>query len=258
MKLFCSDSFSAVLLARLFAGATLLVLLGATAACTAPTHTASGDPFVSVDIGNPPPIEGTTTTVKPGSDYDVLGYGRMFGLHWGSDMGRFVYMRKSGDFDISVRMEDVHPQNPSAAKAGLMIRRSLEPTDLFFSQEVDTNEFSYNCDQYCTIWRLKEGGALDIVDLVENDELRYKATGYTSGSCAGMPRPFPLVWLRITRKGNTYTAYKKEVDGDWIKMGENTFDLGSDPYIGMYIAPNEHGLDADNGCEAKFRDLAGF
>lgn len=237
------------------------VVLASALVCSAAEMQGSdkkSDPFASVDIGNPAPMEGTTTVIDPGRDYDVRGYGRMFGLHWGSDMGRFVCLRKSGDFDVSVRVEDIHPVHPSASKAGLMVRKSLEPTDLFFSQEVHTNEFSYNCDQYITIWRMKKGGSIPIVDLKLNDECRYKASGYTAGSCAGQPRPFPLVWVRITRVGNTYTGYRKELDGDWIKMGEHTFDLGENPYVGFYIAPNEHGLDADNGCDVKFRDLAGF
>jgi hypothetical protein len=246
-------------------GPTLAVITGLTvawagyAADSAPKPSdAPGPEFISVDIGNPAPLAGSTTVVRPGRDFDVHGYGTMFGLHVSSDRGRFVYVRKRGDFDLSVQIADVHPDNPSLAKGGLMVRRSLEPTDLFFGQEVSTNEFSYNCDQYVTIYRLKAGGALDPVDLVVNDELRYKPSGYLERSCTDRPRPFPLVWLRLTRVGNTYTGYRKEADGDWIKMGGFTFDLGDNPCVGMYVAPNEHGLGPDNGATVKFRHLQGL
>ena len=91
--------------------------------------------FTSIDIGKPAPKAGITTVVRAGKDYDVKGYGTMFGFHIGSDRGRFVFTRMTGDFDISVQIDSLHPDNPSLSKAGLMVRKSLDPTSLFFGQE---------------------------------------------------------------------------------------------------------------------------
>ena len=41
-------------------------------------------------------------------------------------------------------------------------------------------------------------------------------------------------------------------------MREQALDLGPQPFVGMYVAPNEHGLGPDNGATVKFRNLRGF
>ena len=216
--------------------------------------------FTSIDIGNPAPRAGTTTVVKAGRDYDVKGFGTMFGFHVGSDRGRFVYARLMGDFDISVQIDSLHPDNPSLSKAGLMVRKSLDSGSLFFGQEVSTNEYHYECDRYVSIFRLIEHGSLEpkFEPAVGNDTMGYTPWGYLPDDCSKEPRPFPNVWLRIKKVGRTYTGYRKENNGEWIKMGERALDLGTGPFAGMYVAPNEHGLGPDNGATAKFRNLLGF
>jgi hypothetical protein len=141
-----------------------------------------------------------------------------------------------------------------------MVRKSLDPASLFFGQEVSTNEYHHECDCYVTIFRLTEGGSLEpkFEPAVGNDTMGYTPWGYLSDDCSKEPRPFPNVWLRIKKVGKTYTGYRKENNGDWIKMGERLLDLGEQPFVGMYVAPNEHGLGPDNGAIVKFRDLRGF
>jgi len=216
--------------------------------------------FASVDIGNP--IAGKTTIVKPGKDYDIVGYGTMFGLHVASDMGRFVYVRMKGDFDISVQIESIHPDNPSNSKGGLMVRKDLSPGSIFFSQEVTTNEYTGECDRYTCIYRLKEGGKWD--GRMLNEKFGYATSSCgTIPNCSSIKRPFPKVWLRIRKTGNDYTAYYKDGDQPWKEtsgcgVGKANLDLGEEPFVGMYIGANEHGLGPENGVLVKFRDLQGF
>jgi hypothetical protein len=60
------------------------------------------------------------------------------------------------------------------------------------------------------------------------------------------------------RPATTYTGYREETNAEWIKMGVHTFDLGEEPYVAVYVAPNEHGLGPENGATVKFRNLTGL
>jgi hypothetical protein len=224
---------------------------------------AGGSRFTSVDIGGS--IPGKTTEITPGIDYDIEGYGTMFGNHVKSDLGRLVYTQLTGDFDISVQIEDIHPNKPSHSSGGLMVRKDLDPSAVFFGVHVTTNEYADPCDQYSCLYRLMPGGSLHEPgrDKVGTNGVygapgfKYSAWGYTE-KCNLSPRPFPNVWLRIQRTGNKYNGYFKAGTQAWAKLGETMHELGAQPYVGMYIAANEHGEGPENKATVKFRDLRGF
>ncbi len=212
---------------------------------------------------------GRTTIVAPGRDYDLEGYGLMFGLHQGSDEGRFAFARIKGDFDISVRIEDIHNDEKAFTEAGLMVRRSLHPCDLMLGQSVSSNEYAGEADQYTFMRRTKYAGFLYDATPAHygdngygNETFSYNATGYQTHNLRH-GRPFPHVWLRLVRTGNTYTSYTKENDAAWHRMGEVALDLGGEPLVGLFVSANHHSATGVVGNPAaravvRFRDLTGF
>lgn len=213
--------------------------------------------------------------VTPGKDYDLEGYGLMFGLHVGSDEGSFTYLPVRGDFDVTVRIASIHNDDQAFTEAGLMARKSRHPSDLMVGQSVSTNEYEGDADQYTFMRRTKFGGFLyDAApkDLpggggLGNADFSYQARGYqadNSGKKGGHARPFPDVWLRLKREGNTYTGWRKEgADGEWAQVGTTTVDLGEEPLVGIFISANHHARPNTWGnptsrAFVQFRDLSGF
>jgi hypothetical protein len=210
--------------------------------------------FTSVDIGNPK--AGTTTIIKPGKDYDIKGYGLMVSHHVSEDQGRFVYVRKTGDFDISTQIFDIHTDAPSTGSIGFMIRKDLNPSGMHVVVHANNNELHGETNDYVYMMRRKEG------DIPSNVEGCLIGVGYYKDAeeAIAHPRPYPNVWLRLKKEGTQYTAFVAENNKTaWKKIGQFNIDLGPDPYVGMYISANEHGDKGPlNGCLGKFRDLTGF
>lgn len=225
--------------------------------------------FKSRDVGGLRLLKpGKTTEVAPGKDYDLEGYGLMFGLHVGSDEGRFTYAKMKGDFDVTVRIEDIHSETKAMTEAGLMVRKSLHPCDLMLGMAVTSNEYEGEADQYTFMRRTKFAGFLfdsmpkQYEGGMGNDAFSYNATGYQPKNQNRL-RPFPHVWLRLQREGDVYTAYSKENDAEWRKIGSVTLDLGEEPLVGMFVTANHHSKSAyvgnpASGSFVKFRDLTGF
>jgi len=226
----------------------------------------------SFDFGNIK--KGKITELKPGSDYDVEGCGRMFGQHMASDEGRFVYARMEGNFDVSVQMAELFNPDRNMVAAGLMVRKDFNSDGLFTSVAVAGNDYVGDVDQYVMPFRMMRYGSIDSDTRKVNDgyygrgahgneTLSYFSKLYVVKNQM-RPRPFPDVWVRLNRTGRRYTGYYKEGNGDWIKIGDTFVDLGDSPYVGMYVAAQEHRTDPyeptnpDTFATVKFRNLTGL
>jgi len=220
--------------------------------------------FNSIDFGDIK--SGKTTVLNPGKDFDVEGYGRMFCHHLGSDEGRFVYVQVKGDFDISVRLESIHNDAAALTEAGLMVRKSLDPTSLLMSMAVTNNEYQSEGWPYTFMYRLVPGGFAGL----NNEPSRNLTHGektygnsafgcsdveYFHGNMSTIPRPMPNVWVRLTKVGDRYTGYRKENNGEWVKLGDYTLNMGEDLYVGLFISGNHHGGNKDTRSVVKFRDV---
>ncbi len=120
------------------------------------------------------------------------------------DSFRYVYQPASGDCSITARVAS-QQNNPSAAKYGVMIRQSLTEgsANAFMMMYPAGLKFKY---------RTTTGGTPVTVD---------------SGSGS---TPY---WLRVTRAGNTFTAYKSTDGINWTTVGSVTISMGTDVYIGL-------------------------
>lgn len=241
-----------------FAAIVVAVFVGATVSMSAQSK------FTSVDIGGVK--EGSTTEVAAGKDFEIRGFGTQFGLHVDSDQGRFVYTKLKGDFDITVKVRAMENEDQSFGEGGLMIRKSLDPKDLMVANFVANNYFGEQ-DAYTFMFRLKTGGSIEpwgeawIPDFWGPKSHGNPGFGYFAKGWAmekPKPRPFPYVWLRIIRTGNTYKGLIKEYLDSWLTLGSTTVDLGDEVFVGLAISANHHtrkGRGPDGATNASFRDL---
>jgi len=228
------------------------------------TSTSSNYTFNSIDFGAIKP--GKTTQLLAGKDFDVEGYGRMYCHHISSDEGRFVYTKLTGDFDVIVRIENIHSDTAALSEVGIMARQSLDPTSILMSMAVTNNEYKGEGWPYTFMYRIvPEGFAGKDKRYSKNGAHGEKTYGNFAFGCSDInfihgnmhliPRPIPNVWVRLTKVGDRFTGYRKENNDEWTKLGDYTLNMGEELYVGLFISANHHGGKATNKAEVKFRDL---
>lgn len=207
--------------------------------------------LTSVDIGKPK--GGNTTIINDGKGIKIQGYGTMFGMHLKSDQGRFAYKKIKGDFDIIIQVENITSSTEGYAEGGLMVRKDLNPEGLFVANFVTNNNYKGESDLYTFMFRTKKAGSIEpywdmAIDsfygyhTIGNPAFGYSARGWNKTNTP--TRPYPYVWLRIIRQGNTYKGYRRSGSasdwGKWEQMTEITFDLGEEPLVGLALSANHH------------------
>jgi hypothetical protein len=133
---------------------------------------------------------------------------------WGSaDAFRFVHLPLAGDGDIVARVAAV--QNVNAwTKAGVMIRSTLAPG-------------SPHAAMFLTPGR---GSAFQ----------RRAATNGTSASTAGTVVAAPY-WVRMTRRGNTFTAAQSADGVAWKTIGSQTITMPATVFAGLAVSSHVAG-----------------
>jgi regulation of enolase protein 1 (concanavalin A-like superfamily) len=141
-----------------------------------------------------------------------------------SDQFHFAYKRLSGGGSITARvvsMTDTH----DSAKAGVMIRESLEPD----SAHAMVNIQPMNEVQFL---RRIETGAESEVDSQSN-----------------ISTP---VWVKLTRSGNTFTGEYSVNGNQWETLGSVTIPMLLDTYIGLIVCSHDNNAI----CTAEFSDVS--
>jgi hypothetical protein len=165
-------------------------------------------PWVYSDVGVVGPVG--SATYSSGS-YVVNSGGSAIAA--ATDSFGFVNRQKTGDFDLRVRVP-VGPSNTSNwAKAGLMVRSTMAVGASFFCVDImptGTIELMY---------RPSPDGSTAVF-----------LTSVTSGA----------KHLRLTRAGNTFTAYYSTDGSSWTAIGNQmSITLPSTSYIGPFVHSND-------------------
>jgi len=141
------------------------------------------------------------------------------------DEFHYAYQPLSGDGQITVRVVNIAP-DPLAfsgwAQAGVMIRETLDSNSIHVMMAITP-------DYINAVWRLVPGG--------ESDGPYFDHM---------MTAP---VCVRLIRKGDTFTAYYRYEDGEWIEQGEVTLPMTDPVYIGMVVSAHD---DSGPLCTATF------
>jgi regulation of enolase protein 1 (concanavalin A-like superfamily) len=144
---------------------------------------------------------------------------------WGtSDQFHYAYKRLSSSGSITakvVNMTNTH----NSAKAGVMIRESLEP-----------------------------GAVHAMVDIQPLNEVQLIYRNMTGGdsTAVGQSEVSTPIWVKLTRSSNTLTGEYSVNGATWQTLGTVTLPMSIDIYIGLIVC--SHNVSAT--CEAEFSDVA--
>lgn len=125
----------------------------------------------------------------------------------------YIYTTLEGDGVMSVRL-DGFIANDAWAKAGLMIRESLDPEA-----------------RNALIHISARNGSVFQARLATGDR--------TVNSAGRNASAVPGDWLRLTRKGTELTGEISANGQDWVKVGTYNLDLGSSALIGLAVTSHE-------------------
>jgi hypothetical protein len=144
-------------------------------------------PWSNLDVGQPA-VEGSAS----GNLIAITACGSGSGIGGSSDQFQYVHQTMSADGEITVRVSQPGPDLPQA-KAGIMMRETMGSTSRYYFLCVTPSGVRLQ-------WRIADGG--------NTSELNGGSLS-TTGSC----------WLRITRSGNQFRAFRSEDGVRWSRVG---------------------------------------
>ena len=175
-------------------------------------------PWVAADIGAVSAPGGASAS---SGVFTVEGSGEDI---WDTaDEFHYVYQTASGDCEIRARVTAVE-NTDSWAKAGVMIRETLNANSTHATAVVTP------------------GSGVSFQ--------RRSSTGGSSAhtTTSGLAAPY---WIRVTRSGNTFTAYRSTDGSNWTTIGSENITMSSSVYIGLAVTSHNDGTL----CTAVFDNL---
>lgn len=171
----------------------------------------------SEDIGITTPegsagMDSTGTFVIEGAGSDVWG---------SSDHFHYVYQRLSGDGVITARVDSIEHTN-DWAKTGVMIRETLEGNSPHAMSIVTPLQLQGNGEKGVSLqYRTSKGGS----------------TSISSGSEATAPH-----WVRLSRRGGTFTGYDSFDGVNWNLIETVTIPMVTNIYVGLMLTSHNSGI----------------
>lgn len=166
-------------------------------------------PWQSHDIGTYG-LPGSSTFEPVKGEFAVAGAG---GDIWGTeDSFRFVNQQVTGDVQIVARVKSLQNTDPSA-KAGIQIRQSL-----------DANSANVQIDV--------EGSS-------DWGEFHVRPTAGAETSTAAYPNISTPHWLKLTRVGNVFTAYRSTDGQTWFQTNQTTVAMTGTIYVGLAVCSHD-------------------
>jgi hypothetical protein len=197
----------------------------------------TGD-FKIADVGSPA-IAGSVTVT--GGGFDITAGGADI---WGvKDEFTFVYIEKTGDFDMAARVESLTDPH-QYTKAGLMAREDLTPGSrhIYFQIFPDNKPRNKNNGGFEYQYRQQTGGEMKAIY-----PARYDGT-------PDFPVTFPDTWIRLKRVGNKFTGYTGTDGKSWKEYASFTLDLPEKVYLGPAVTSH----NTTESATAKFRNIGEF
>ncbi|MCH8290825.1 hypothetical protein IH992_06990 [Candidatus Poribacteria bacterium] len=140
-----------------------------------------------------------------------------------ADTAMYVYKEISGDMEISARVTEHKPANPGWGKAGLMIRQSID------------------ADSANAFLNLTETNGLKLI----HRDIQGGPTGPGEG---GADYDLPI-YFRLTRKGDTITAFTSKDGKSWTEAGGGLGPSADIAMKGKVVA--SFALSSNDGAEAE-------
>jgi regulation of enolase protein 1 (concanavalin A-like superfamily) len=192
--------------------------------------------FKHCDIGNPS-IAGTDKITATGVDI-IAGGADIWGV---KDEFNFVYMERTGDFDIACRIESLTPAN-TYTKAGLMAREDLNAScrHIFFQVFADNNPRNKNNGGYEYQYRQVRDSSMKAI---------YPKSNIGTPE---FPVKYPDTWIRLQRIKNDFTGYYSTDGKTWKVYTTYQLGLPAKVYLGMAVTAH----NTSHNASARFRNIS--
>ena len=141
-----------------------------------------------------------------------------------SDRFQFAWEKRTGNFDIQVRIADLGVLDPFT-RAGLMVRTDVTTNAAF-------------------------AGVFAGSAQVGASFLSRASTGAATISSGRFPVNFPQSWLRLRRSGTTLTGFASLDGVGWYTLGTTTLTLPNPVYLGLSVSS----AVSNQPTSAQFRD----
>ena len=181
------------------------------------TTTAWSQAWVGTDVGA---VGAAGSTTEVGGVVTINASGADIGGT--QDEMHFAYVSRSGDLDIVARLPELIRADASQTKAGVMIRASLAANS--------PHAYSF----------IRSAGYSGM--------LSRAVAGGTSVTTAG-PRAVRPGWFRLTRVGNTFTAFTGANGVDWTQVDQRTITMPATVFVGMAVTSRVDGVLATAGFD---------
>ncbi len=176
-------------------------------------------PMEALDVGTPgtdPLLAGLALVCSPGNATVEAGGSDIAGAR---DAFHFVYELREGDFDARVQVAGFSATS-AGAKAGIMAREELSPGSRNALAAVQPQP---SLNRYFATWRLATNGA----------------TAAWPGTSVSNGVPYPNGWLRLTRTGQVFTAWRGTNGLNWTTFAQATFtNFPARAYVGLATTAN--------------------
>ena len=141
--------------------------------------------------------------------FDVCGSGADI---WNSpDAFHFVYQSLTGDGSITAHVASITNTNPWA-KAGVMIRETLDPTSRFVDMVVTPGN---------------------------GTAFQYRTTAGGNGASIAGPAVTAPTWVKLVRTGSTLQGYVSPDGSTWTLAGTTTITMASSVFIGLAVTAHD-------------------
>jgi len=190
-------------------------------------------------------FENEVVAVGTNSFNVISGASQMLGTY---DESTFVYRQIEGDFDMSVRIENQEPAGPYA-RAGLMVREALDegkprPIDPFDLAQAFSRFLQVSAGPAASADGQPGNNTHDILVRPYTggiDSPNFDATELVPVNNNAAPS-YPNTWLRLTRNGQTFTAFRSSDGNNWVQLANYAFPASFPDTV--LVGPN---YTADNG-----------
>ena len=191
--------------------------------------------FKHADVGNPA-IKGTVRI--SGDGFDITAGGADI---WGvKDEFNFVYIERTGDFDIVTRIESLTSPH-LYTKAGLMAREDLTAGSrhIYFQVFPDNNARNKNNGGYEFQYRQQKNGEMKAI---------YPKSAEGTPE---FPVSYPNTWVRLQRVNNAFTGYYSTDGKNWKVYTTYSLELPLKIFLGLAVTSHK----ATDIASAKFRSV---
>ncbi|MCD8089376.1 MAG: Ig-like domain-containing protein [Clostridiales bacterium] len=222
--------------------------------------------YTSKDIGEPA-VEGAAYSLD--GEVVVKGSGKISGT---DDNFHYVYKTLSGNGEITAKLDYITPVD-NHAFAGVMIRETADTdskavalgishTKAYEWKETNaltgkTETLYRNAFGAYLVGRYETGGEFDLIDenLDSLDAAEASGVALVKDIAFKNFDVYNGYYLKLVRKGDTFTAYVSAHGTQWTEVGSRTVEMKNDVLIGFAVDANKQANDIDNYNTAKFSEI---